>query len=74
MKDAGINTETFKAHSTRSASTTAATVKGLSFEEIQKCANWTNKSTFQKFYYRPRHSSAFSSAVLSHHTGKLVIY
>ena len=46
---AGINTKTFKAHATRSASTSAACDKGLSLSEKGKAAGWSNFTTFAKF-------------------------
>jgi len=65
MSRAGIDTQRYKSHSTRAASTTKATERGLTFDQLQKCANWTNQSTFQKFYYRPRQHSTFARAVLN---------
>ena len=65
MSKAGLDTEKYKAHSTRAASTTKAAERGVSFAQLQKCANWTNETTFQKFYYRPRMSSSFANSVLS---------
>ena len=50
---AGINTKTFKAHSTRSATTSVAYNKGLSLSEIGKAAGWSNFTTFGKFYNKP---------------------
>ena len=47
---AGIDTKNFKGHSTRSASTSKAASQGLSVKEILSRANWSNESTFQKFY------------------------
>lgn len=49
---AGINTEEFKGHSTRSASTSKAAALGFSASEILSWANWRNVSTFNKFYNR----------------------
>ena len=50
MSIAGIDTSNFKAHSTRAASTSKAIIKGLSTQQIVKCANWTRASTFNKYY------------------------
>ena len=47
---AGIDTSSFKWHSTRSASTPKTASLGLSVKEILVRANWSNESTFQKFY------------------------
>ena len=50
LKRAGIDISTFKAHSTRSASTSKADLSGAPIEEILKRGCWSNKSTWQKFY------------------------
>ena len=47
---AGIDTQTFKAHSTRSASVSKANTLGVSLTEIIKRGQWTTDSTFRKFY------------------------
>jgi len=76
---AGINTEIFKGHSSRAASSSAAKVQGVSVAEILATAGWSRKSTFERFYYKPSEGSNFSKAVLSCTQGKslnhtLVIY
>ena len=45
LKKAGIDRSTFKAHSTRSASTSKADLSGAPLEEILKQGCWSNKST-----------------------------
>ena len=45
-----VNTGTFKAHSTRSASTSKAGLQGASIEDILKQGSWSNKTTWQRFY------------------------
>ncbi len=63
---AGINTEIFKAHSTRSASTTKARDQGVSITDIQNMADWSStSSTFQRFYYKPVMNSTYAQTVLS---------
>ena len=52
MTNAGIDTSTFKAHSTRGASTSKARAKGLSCQEIMAMAKWKKASTFQRHYLR----------------------
>ena len=47
---AGIDTSIFKAHSTRSASTSAATKLGVPLQDIMSSAGWSSNSTFGKFY------------------------
>ena len=52
LRLAGINTSQFTAHSTRSASTSKANLKGLSLEDILKRGKWSSKSTWQKHYHK----------------------
>jgi len=47
---AGIDTKKFGAHSTRSASTSAAAQKGVSLATILRTAGWSRQNTFSKFY------------------------
>ena len=61
---AGIDTSRFKAHSTRSASVTAAASAGVTTNQIIEAADWSSDSVFQRFYYRP-HSNAVGAAVLA---------
>lgn len=54
LKLGGIDTGIFSGHSTRHASTSAASRKGVNFEIIRHTAGWTPSSnTFFKFYNRP---------------------
>ena len=50
LKESGVNTEIFKAHSTRSASFSKVGSKidtlGISLEDILKRGNWSKKSTW----------------------------
>ena len=64
---AGINTATFKEHSVRGAViiTTEATKQGFSTSEILKFADWSQESTFIKFYYRPHFDPGTGRAILS---------
>ena len=52
MQASGIDVSVFKAHSTRSASSSKAHSQGVSSVEILKIADWSNQSTFSKFYKR----------------------
>ena len=52
MAEAGVDTEEFKAHSTRGAATSRAAAKGLSCKEIMSMAKWKKKATFYKHYCR----------------------
>ena len=65
LKDSGIDTSTFKGHSTSSAATSAAKNKTVSVMDIMKVADWSNSITFTKFYYKPIESSEFGHKVLS---------
>lgn len=47
---AGIDTSVFKAHSTRSASSSKANLGGAPITEILKRGSWSSESTWQKFY------------------------
>ncbi len=49
---AGIDMDIFRPHSTRSASTSAASTC-VSMETILRTAGWTNPSTFQRYYKKP---------------------
>ena len=53
LSRAGINTTTFTAHSTRSASTSKAKQTNLSISEIMKAAGWSSERTFATFYKKP---------------------
>lgn len=53
MYEAGIEIDIFKAHSTRSASVSAAFQLNTNIEEILKTAGWSNAKTFAKFYNKP---------------------
>ena len=52
MKQSGIDTSRFKAHSTRGASTSKAKALGLSFKEILEMARWKKETTFRRHYLR----------------------
>lgn len=54
LADSGVDTNVFRAHSTRHASTSAARRKGASIDVIKRAAGWSGNSlTFAKFYNRP---------------------
>ena len=65
LHKAGVDTDKFKAHSTRAAAATKAAMSGVSVEDITKAADWSSEGVFQKFYYRPQHSVEFGSSVLA---------
>ena len=64
LKSAGIDTEIFKAHSVRGASTTTAVNSNVPLDDVMKMADWSRVSTFQKFYYKPVFKSNYGHAVL----------
>lgn len=54
MREAGIDTSVFKAHSTRHAAVSKAHEKDVPLETIFKAAGWSSKSSmFAKIYCRP---------------------
>ena len=65
LSKAGVDTEIFKAHSVRSASTSAAAMAGITTEDILKAADWSSETVFQKFYHKPVRVNKFGRAVLS---------
>ena len=64
---ANVDTGVYKAHSTRSASTSNANLKGLSLADVLKRGSWSNKSTWQKFYNKEVISTeeAFQNVILN---------
>ena len=76
LASAGIDTNQFKAHSTRAAAASAAKSAGLSLPDIMAMADWSRASTFTRFYDKPTIRSKFGQAVLSskHFHGKNVIF
>ena len=50
LKQAGTNTDLLKALSTRSASSSTASVGGVPLAEILKKGSWCHHSTWQRFY------------------------
>lgn len=65
MQMAGIDTDTFKAHSTRAASTSAAKQAQVPLEHILQVAGWTGCATFAQYYDKPiQGKKDFGAAVL----------
>ena len=60
----GIDTESFSAHSTRAAASSAAARARVALKDIMNAADWTNESTFKKFYHKPVFSASFGRGVL----------
>ena len=66
MSLSGIDTDKFQAHSTRGASTSKASNKGISISEILNMADWSNATTFRTFYCKPViDKGSYQNAVLS---------
>ncbi|MCG8430595.1 MAG: tyrosine-type recombinase/integrase, partial [Candidatus Omnitrophica bacterium] len=53
MSAAGIDVTSFKAHSTRAASTSAGHSIGVPVDKILESGGWQNTRTFGKFYNKP---------------------
>ena len=53
LKEAGIDTSAFTAHSTRTASSSAAKAFDIPIDVILSAAGWSNSQTFVQFYDRP---------------------
>ena len=66
MESSGVDTTQYKAHSTRSASTSKAKATGLSVAEIMQRANWRSATTFRRYYDKDQESveAAFAESVL----------
>ena len=58
-----MDTEIFKAHSVRGASTSAALKKGLHIKDILETADWSRESTFRRLYCRLLQDSSFAEKV-----------
>ncbi|KAJ8026956.1 hypothetical protein HOLleu_31935 [Holothuria leucospilota] len=53
MKALGINTDVYKAHSTRAAATSAASTSAVSIQDIMAQARRSNERTFRTYYNKP---------------------
>ena len=66
LTDSGVDTSRFKPHSTRAASTSAASNASVSLDDILHTAGWSSESTFVKFYNKPIvKENTFADKVLS---------
>ena len=63
MRRAGIDTTKFKPHSTRAASTSAASRNAVPLENILTAACWKSDCVFAKYYKKPVGSKSFSEGV-----------
>lgn len=65
MRNAGVDVQRFGAHSTRSASTSAALTANVPLSTILQTAGWSKEDTFRKFYNKPvRRDTSFASSLL----------
>lgn len=53
LVDARIDTDKFKSHSTRAASTSAARAMDIPIDHILVAAGWSSELMFQRFYHKP---------------------
>ena len=69
LSRAGINTQVYKAHSTRAASTSAAAAASIDINKILQAASWTNANTFNKYYNKTIEtaSSSYGKELLLKH-------
>ena len=65
LTKSGIDTNTFKAHSVRSAAVSSAASAGMTTNDILSAAEPSSESVFQKFYFKTVKNSTFGSTVLS---------
>ena len=70
MKNAGIDTDKFKSHSTRSAAVSAANRAGIPMDTILSAAGWSNTRTFDQFYNKNiTEQGSFANTVLDASAG-----
>ena len=65
MQLAGVDTAIFKGHSMRGAVATEEAKQGFSIPDTLQFADWSQASTFTKFYYRPQFDTSPGRAILS---------
>ena len=63
-----------KGHSVCGAVTTEVARQGFSIPEILQFSDWSQESTFTKFYYQPQFDPSAGSAVLASTTQNLMQY
>lgn len=64
LRSAGIDTKKYTAHSTRSASCSAAEKRGVPFKTILKAGSWASDRVFVKFYKKDVSVSNFGQIIL----------
>ena len=64
MAEAGVDTNVFKAHSTRVAATSKAASLHVHIDQILKVSGWSTAGKFGKFYKKPVEVKDFASTIL----------
>ena len=65
MEAAGIDTNRFKPHSIRAASTSAAVKAKVPLQTILNTAGWSSCKTFAKFYNKPVEGVNYGKSLLN---------
>ena len=65
MEESGIDMNKFKAHSTRAAATSRVPLAGMTPDDIAKLGDWSNVTTFYKFYKKDVPSASKESYIQS---------
>ena len=66
LEEAGIDVNTFKAHSVRGAACSSAAWSSVTVADILNVADWSTETTFQQFYHQAiQDKSSFGTTVLS---------
>ena len=67
MQEAGIDIDSYKAHSTRAASTSAALQNGVPIDTILQTGGWSSEATFARYYNKEilDKQSTFAVSLLS---------
>ena len=65
LSESGVDTDIFKAHSVRGAASSAAMNVGVSLKDILNLADWSQNSTFVRFYYRPAFNPNVAHGILA---------
>ena len=65
LLEVGTDRQVFKAHSMCRATTSTTLIAGISIPETVCLAEWTNETTFKKFYYCPVENTCVGCSVSS---------
>lgn len=65
MKEAGVNTEEYKAGSSRSASSSAALEAGAAVDAVMRRGNWASRRVFNEFYNRAQGPEGVTTRVFA---------